>query len=201
MATSKKILNLLNRQPMTVSELSEILSITRNSTHLQLTRLEAAGQIRRKAQRRSESAGKPAYEYELIEGNEDVNSQAYKPLNDSLLETLAGELPDQERRKLLRKAGRLMAQKAGLKPQGDVIQDLTKAVDVVNELGAMAEISSNDSNYLVTSYSCPVATSVRCDSETCSLVAAFFSEATDRNVISTCQRQKRLVCQFELERE
>ena len=175
MTTSNRIINLLNRDSMTVAELATELGITRNSVHLQITRLEAAGLLERLQQRRSNNAGKPAYEYRTVAGSEDTYSSAYKSVLESLMQVLAVELPIERRQLLLQQAGQLLARNAGLQPAGNIDTDLKHAVDAVNSLGAMAEITDNDNHLIVTSYSCPVATSVRSEPETCSLVAAFFS--------------------------
>ena len=198
MTTSNRITNLLNRRSMTVAELATELGITRNSVHLQITRLEAAGLLERVQQRRSNNAGKPAYEYRAVAGSEDAYSSAYKSILESLMQVLAVELPIERRQLLLQQAGQLLARNAGLQPVGNIETDLRQAVDAVNSLGAMAEIADNKTCLTVTSYSCPVATSVRSEPETCSLVAAFFSEATGKAVVSKCWHECRLVCQFEV---
>jgi len=198
MTTPNKIMNLLNRRAMTVIELAAELGITRNSVHLHITRLEAAGLLERIQPRRTSNAGKPAYEYRLRAGSEDTYSSAYKPVLESLMQVLALELPLKHRQKLLRQAGQALARNAGLQPVGIIETDLKQAVDAVNTLGAMAEITCEEERMLVTSYSCPVASSVRSEPQTCSLVAAFFAEATGQTVTSKCWHECRLVCQFEL---
>ena len=199
MSTQAKILNLLNRQPHTIIELADALGVTRNSAYIQITKLEAAGLIHKKAQRKSTNAGKPAYEYQTAQGSEDTFSQAYKPLIGSIVEVLEREIPLKERKKLFSKAGIEMAVKAGLSGSGDFESNLDRALDILNELGAMAEVTQVDGQLILSSHSCPVATSVRADVETCNLVSAFLSEATSSNVTSQCKKEGNLICQFAID--
>ena len=196
MSTQAKILNLLNRRAYTVIELAQALGMTRNSAYLQVTRLEAAGLIEKKEQRRSDLAGKPAFEYQTAVGSEDTFSQAYKPLIGSIVEVLEKEVPLARRKKIFAKAGEEMAVKAGLPGDGDINRNVELAVNVLNSLGALAEVEEQDGQMVLSSFSCPVATSVRADTETCNLVSAFLSKATSCEVMAQCKRQGNLVCQF-----
>lgn len=197
MNTRGRILNLLNRQPCTVQELAATLGISRNSTHLQISRLEAGGLVVKGEQRRVASgAGKPAFEYRLAQGAEDAYSAAHKPVLDALLQTIATQLPAAGSKALLRGAGQQMAVDANLQASGTPEADLQKALTVVNSLGAMAEISRFDSNLCVTSHSCPIASMVHSQPDSCELVAQFFAHATGRPVQSKCQRKAGLICRF-----
>ncbi len=196
MSTQAKILNLLNRQPYTVIELANALEITRNSAHLQIAKLEASGLIQKMDRRRVESAGKPAFEYQIVEGSEDTFSDAYKPLVGSIVEVLEQEMSLEGRKKIFHKAGVEMAIKAGLTGSGDAKSNLDRAVAVLNSLGAMAEVEETGDHLTLSSFSCPVAASVRADTQTCNLVAAFLGKATSSRVVSKCKKEGNLICQF-----
>ncbi|OED36422.1 hypothetical protein AB833_27820 [Chromatiales bacterium (ex Bugula neritina AB1)] len=196
MDTTNKITDLLNRSALTVQELAAELGISRNSTHLQVRKLEAAGIIERTEQRLSSNAGKPAYQYKTVAGNEDVHSSAYKPVLDMLIQTISKDLPERERISLLEKTGRSLAKASGLQPVADITTNIQRSVDVVNSLGAMAELTTKGTRNTVSCHSCPVATLVHHEPLTCRLVAAFFAEASGREVTVQCKKNGTVVCGF-----
>lgn len=195
MDTRSKILNLLNRQPSSVNELARQLGISRNSTHVHVSHLESAGLIRGKL-RKEKTAGKPAKIYSVTAGAEDTYSRAHRPVLDALLSTITTELPSKEKINLLKKTGRAIAESARLVPTGKTDTDLKKAVAVVNELGAMAEISASQNQLCVTSYSCPIGSAVHNHPESCTLVESFFSCATGKKVTGKCRIDDTVVCHF-----
>lgn len=199
MSTSHKIVNLLNRKEMTVSELANALGISRNSAHLQVSKLEAAGIVKKFHHEQPSSAGKPAYFYRTIAGNEDSFSSAYKPILNSLIQTISTDIPEAERIALLENAGRSLARASGLTPSQNLTLDIQQSIDTVNMLGAMAEVTMHENQPGVSCHSCPVATLVHSDPLVCRLVAAFFSEATNKQVSVKCRHQETVVCGFSFE--
>ena len=195
MNTPSRILNLLNRQPSSTNELAKQLGISRNSTHVHVSKMESDGLVT--AQIRSENvAGKPAKVYSVTPGAEDTYSRAHRPVLDALLSTINDELPPKVKINLLKKTGHAIAESASLTPTGNAEIDLKKAVDVVNELGANAEISSDKNQLYVTSYSCPIGSAVHAQPDTCKLVESFFDHATGKKVTSKCKLDNTLVCRF-----
>ncbi|MGH1365978.1 MAG: helix-turn-helix transcriptional regulator [Calditrichia bacterium] len=199
MNTSQKIINLLNRKERTVSELAKELGISRNSVHLQVSKLEATGIVKKFQAEHQSGAGKPARCYRVAGGKEDSFSSAHKPVLNGLIQTIA-ELPEQQRLKILENAGRSMAKQAGLAPTGNLVADTQKAVEAVNKLDAMAELSQKDKQPYISCHSCPVATLVHTDPLVCKLVAAFFAEATGQPVNVQCQHEETVVCGFLVEK-
>ncbi len=201
MQTAQRILNLLNRKPLRVSELAEALGISRNSAYVQVTKLEAAGVIEklRPASHSSETpstVGKPAFRYRTAARHEDTYSAAYKTVLTSLIDTLGTRLDEEARRELLEQAGRHLAGAAGLAPTADFASDFQRALEAVNGLGAMAEDASVDDTPSIRCHTCPIATLVHKEPAMCSLVASFFSAATDRPVTVRCQHERTVVCGF-----
>ncbi|MFK8080898.1 MAG: helix-turn-helix transcriptional regulator [Granulosicoccus sp.] len=199
METTKLITDLLNREALTVNELAKRLGISRNSVHLQVSKLEAAGTVLKMPQRLPTGAGKPAHQYRTAAQKEDVHSEAYKPVLAMLIQTMSTDLSEKSRLKLFEKTGRSLARASGLGARGDVESDIQNSVDAVNALGAMAEVSVADQGHLVRCYSCPVATLVHSEPDTCKLVAAFFAEATGKNVTVNCRKNETVVCCFSIE--
>ena len=196
MTTAQKITNLLNRKERTINELATDLGISRNSVHLQVGKLEAAGIVEKFERDKPAGAGKPAYRYRTVAGSEDSFSSAYKPVLSGLIQVISTDLPESARRELLEKTGRTLARDAGLEPTQNFGVDLQKSIDAVNALGAMAELKRKQNEAYVSCHSCPVATLVHADPLVCRMVAAFFSEATGKRVCVQCRHQGSVVCGF-----
>lgn len=199
MTTSHKITNLLNKNPLTINELSLELGISRNSVHLQVSKLEAAGIVEKFQRNEASGAGKPAYCYRTVAGNEDSFSSAYKPVLAGLIQTIRDDLSEKERVHLLERAGYALAQSAGLNAGDSFDEDINKALDTANTLGAMAELNQTDDGAYVSCHSCPVATMVHTDPLMCRMMAAFFAQATGKQVEVKCRREGALVCGFAFE--
>jgi len=196
MDTTSKITNLLNQQPLTIPELAAELGISRNSAHLQIRKLEAAGVVEKLDLQMPQGAGKPAYQYRTAAGGEDVHSSAYKPVLDNLVKTISANLSQDERLSLFESTGRSLAKANNLQPGDDVVVAIQKSVDAVNALGATAELTTKGRNLFVSCHSCPVATMVHHEPMTCQMVAAFFSEASGKKVSVECKRDTTVVCGF-----
>jgi len=196
MGTSNLVTDLLNRQQLTIPELATKLGISRNSAHLQVRKLEAAGVVEKQELKMSSTAGKPAYRYCTTAGSEDFHSSAYKPVLDSLVKTISANLPQEDRLTLFENTGRAIAQANGLQPNENITESIRKSVDAVNSLGAMAEMTTRGKSRYVICHSCPVATMVHHEPMTCNMVAAFFSEATGRKVSVQCKKNDTVVCGF-----
>lgn len=198
MTTPNRIINLLNRDPRTISELAVELSISRNSVHQQVSKLEAAGILEKMPPPQIMGVGKPANQYRTAARKEDSFSTAYKPVLDVMMQTLSEELPAKNRLRVFEKTGRMLARSAGLQPSNDLELDIEKSLDAVNSLGAMAELSCENEERYIRCYSCPVATLVHTEPMTCQMVAAFFSEAVGRRVNVHCSRKNTVICGFEV---
>ncbi len=196
MGTTNRITDLLNKKPLTIPELAGELGISRNSAHLQIRKLEAGGIVEKHEQRISGTAGKPAYAYRTTAGSEDVHSIAYKPVLEMLIQTMSADLAESERLAMFKKTGRSLAKASGLKPGPEVSTAIQKAVDAVNNLGAMAEHSVKGKYNYVTCHSCPVAALVHNEPMTCQLVAAFFAQASGKKVSVECKKDGTVVCGF-----
>lgn len=194
--TAQRILDLLNREPLSVGRLAEQLGISRNSTYVQVSRLEAAGALEKTTIEPTGRAGKPAVGYRTVPSHEDTFSNAYKPVLAALLDTLGDRLSVPERRELLDQAGRHLAGSAGLEPSGDFDEDLRRALEAVNGLGALAEVVGPSDGPRVRCHSCPLATAVHQDPSMCTLVAGYFSAATRRPVTVQCRHDDTVVCGF-----
>lgn len=196
MPTAQRILNLLNRAPLSVSELAAQLRVSRNTAHVHVSKLEAAGAVEKVERSSSRRVGKPAFAYRTTGRHEDAFSVAYKPVLGSLVEALGSQLDREARGALLEQAGRLLAVGSGLTPSADFDADLERALAAVNALGAMAERSCDGEAPAVQCHTCPIGSLVHQEPSMCSLVASFFSAATDRPVTVVCRRGETVICGF-----
>lgn len=195
--TRRQILDLISHRPQTVAELAAVLNVTRNAVVVQLQLLETDGLVRRGRQQRTGGAGKPGYEYEIVPGTEDHLSQAYGPLMEQLIVVMGRRLPEATVAALLAEAGRELARGAGFSAVGDARARLKRAVEIVNGLGACAQIIEDGKGALVVeNRRCPFASAVRRDACVCQAAAAFFREATGLPFEQKCDRGAALTCRY-----
>ncbi|MEM9557856.1 MAG: transcriptional regulator [Acidobacteriota bacterium] len=195
MSTKEHLVSLLRREALTVNELAQRLGITRNAVIVPLRQLEAA-QLVVGTERREKRVGKPALEYAVVAGQEDLASRAYPPFAELLLQTLPDYLGRQQIDALMQKVGRQMAASLRTPPTAEFAARLKIAIDFADQLGAETVVERTDSGAVVRSYSCPLGRAVRREPCACSCIAAFFAAVTEAQVDEQCERGERLRCQF-----
>src|SRR6266699_5139627 len=152
-STRGQIITLLRRSSHTVDELAQALGLTDNAIRAHLATLERDGIVQQRGVRRG--GGKPAYVYDLTPEAEQLFPKAYGPVLRAVLEVLSERMTPEELDAVMRAAGRRIAAKWHI-PQGDLHGRLATAVEVLNELGGMAELESCDGTYCIRGYSCPL---------------------------------------------
>ena len=196
MTTRENLLTILRENPRTITELSNDLGLARNAVTLQLDRLVREGIVLKGEMRPAQSAGKPAQEYRIAPGTEDLYSTAYVPFISSFLEILPEHLSQQERKALLEKVGKHMADHANINQELPFEEKLQLALAIVNELGATAELIEEEDHYIVRNMTCPLASAVRKEPCVCHSVAAFFQAATGSKTTAGCHIGEQLVCRY-----
>jgi predicted ArsR family transcriptional regulator len=196
--TKSDVLRALQREPLTVVQLCELLGVTRNAINVQLKQLEAEGRVHRSSQLQSGTPGKPAIVYEAAAGSEDASSSAYQVFLLGLLATLGSHLGKKQLEDILTETGRRLARENGLPASTDFRTNLAQAMAIVDALGANTEAVAEGNAIMVRNYSCPVASAVRETPCVCKAMAAYFSEATGRPVTEHCLREGRLICQYRI---
>jgi predicted ArsR family transcriptional regulator len=200
MTTKDKILKTLRESPKTISELANDFGLARTAITTQIDRLVSESLIEKGVIRPSNGAGKPAQEYKTVSGTEDVGSKAYLPFVKTLLAHLPDNLDQKERKHLLQVVGKDMAAKAGLKGREknnkSLEEKIEDAIEIVNDLGATAELIDSDKEIIVRNITCPLATAVRSEPCVCDAVAAFFQEATGSKTKAACERGENLICRY-----
>jgi predicted ArsR family transcriptional regulator len=197
-STRGQIVTLLRRSNRTVEDLARALDLTDNGVRAHLAVLERDGIVRQRGSvRRSSGGGKPAYVYELTQEGEDLFPKAYEPTLRRLLEILSDQLGPEESEALLRSVGRRLAEERSTRANGAQAR-LETAVEVLNELGGLAELEERDGAVVIRGYSCPLAGVTPDHPEVCRMAEALVAEVAGVSVHEHCDRGERPRCCFEI---
>jgi len=193
MSTRGKIVTLLRRAARTVEELAQALDLTDNAVRAHLATLERDGIVQQRGTRRG--SGKPSYVYELSLQGEQLFPRAYGPVLAELLSALSEQMSVQEVETLLRATGRRIATQWQA-PPGDLRARLAMAVDVLNELGGMAELEISNETFCIRGYSCPLAAVVRGHPQVCLLAEALLTDVAGIPMRECCDQGEPPRCCF-----
>ena len=182
---------------MTASELAERLAVTRNAVVVPLRQLEAEGLVVGE-ERKTGRVGKPAVQYRVSPGQEDLASKAYPPFVEALLETAGEVISRKDMERLMTAVGRRLAEKVDIDPDWNAAKRLEVATEFLDRLGAETSLESGDECAVLRSYSCPLARAVRKEACVCSVVKAFLEDVTGSDVAEECSRKERLRCKFRI---
>ncbi|HZC83420.1 MAG TPA: ArsR family transcriptional regulator [Rubrobacter sp.] len=197
-STRGQIVTLLRRSNRTVEDLARALDLTDNGVRAHLAVLERDGIVRQRGSvRRSSGGGKPAYVYELTREAEDLFPKAYEPTLSRLLDVLSDQLGSEESEALLRSVGRRLAEEHTTRADGTHAR-LEAAVEVLNELGGLAELEERDGAVVIRGYSCPLAGVTPDHPEVCRMAEALVGEVAGVSVQEYCDRGERPRCCFEI---
>jgi predicted ArsR family transcriptional regulator len=197
-STRGRVVTLLRRAGFTVDELARELDLTDNGVRAHLAVLERDGIVRQRGSvRRSSGGGKPAYVYELTQEGEDLFPKAYEPTLRRLLDVLSDQLGPEESEALLRLVGRRLAGEHSTPADGAHAR-LEAAVEVLNELGGLAELEERDGAVVIRGYSCPLAGVTPDHPEVCRMAETLIAEVAGVSVHEQCDRGERPRCCFEI---
>ncbi len=197
-STRGRVVTLLRRASFTVDELARELDLTDNGIRAHLAVLERDGIVRQRGSvRRSSGGGKPAYVYELTQEGEDLFPKAYEPTLRRLLDVLSDQLGPEESEVLLRSVGRRLAEEHSTQADGAHVR-LETAVEVLNELGGLADLEERDGAVVIRGYSCPLAGVTPDHPEVCLMAEALVAEVAGVSVREHCDRGERPRCCFEV---
>ena len=197
-STRGRIVTLLRRSKSTVEDLARALDLTDNGVRAHLGVLERDGIVRQRGSlRRRSGGGKPAYVYELTSEGEELFPKAYEPTLGRLLDVLSERLGPEESEALLRSVGRRLAEEHSTQADGAHAR-LETAVEVLNELGGLAELEERDGALVIRGYSCPLAGVTPEHPEVCRMAEALVAEVAGVSVQEHCDRSERPRCCFEV---
>jgi predicted ArsR family transcriptional regulator len=193
-----RMVTLLRWRGLTVDELATGVGLTNNGVRAHLAVLERDGIVRQRGSvRRSSGGGKPAYVYELTQEAEDLFPKAYEPTLRRLLDVLSDQLGPEESETLLRSVGRRLAEEQYTQADGAHAR-LEAAVEVLNELGGLAELEERDGTVVIRGYSCPLVGVTADHPEVCRMAEALVAEVAGVSVQEHCDRGERPRCCFEI---
>jgi predicted ArsR family transcriptional regulator len=192
-STRGRILTLLRREKRTVDDLANELTLTDNAVRAHLATLERDGFVRQQGARRG--SGKPAFVYELAPEAENLFPKSYGQVLNELLQVLEEHVSTVELEEMLRIVGRRISTKWKI-PEGDLRIRLEAAIEVLNEMGGMAELEQENGNYAIRSYSCPLAEAVQGHPEVCSLAGMLLTELVGVPMKEQCECGERPQCRF-----
>jgi predicted ArsR family transcriptional regulator len=199
-STRGRLLGLLQRDARTVEELARDLELTDNAIRTHLAALERDGLVRQQGVRRGPGSGKPAYLYEVTEEAESLFPKAYALVLGYLLDTLGDHVVPQQVRTLLREAGRRVAAERPV--PHDAIDAfpmrLDGAVQLLNDLGGLAEVEEHEGTLAIQCYSCPLARVVTRHPDLCTLTESLLTTLVGRPVQQRCARADRPRCRFDV---
>jgi predicted ArsR family transcriptional regulator len=196
-STRGQVVTLLRRSGRTVEDLARALDLTDNGVRAHLAILERDGIVRQRGSVRRSGGGKPAYVYELTQEAEDLFPKAYEPALRQLLDVLSDQLGPEESEALLRSVGRRLAEEHSTRADGAHAR-LEAAVEVLNELGGLAEIEEGDGAVVIRGYSCPLAGVTPDHPEVCRMAETLIAELAGVPVHERCDRGERPRCCFEI---
>jgi predicted ArsR family transcriptional regulator len=197
-STRGQIVTLLRRSKSTVEDLARALDLTDNGVRAHLAVLERDGiVVQRGSLRRTSGGGKPAYVYELTQEGEELFPKAYEPTLGRLLDVLCERLGPEESEALLRSVGRRLAEEHSRRADGAHAR-LEMAVEVLNELGGLAELEERDGALVIQGYSCPLGGVTPEHPEVCRMAEALVAEVAGVSVQEHCERGERPRCCFEV---
>ena len=104
-------------------------------------------------------------------------------------------MPAGELEALMRRTGQRLAMQQHL-PAGDLQSRLKMAVNILNELGGLAELEEENSTYIIQGYSCPLAAVVPGHPEVCCLAGTLISELAGQPVKECCDGNEPARCRF-----
>jgi predicted ArsR family transcriptional regulator len=182
-----------------VEDLARALDLTDNGVRAHLGVLERDGIVRQRGSvRRTSGGGKPAYVYELSSEGEELFPKAYEPTLGRLLDVLSERLGPEESEALLRSVGRRLAEEHYSTRADGALARLETAVEVLNELGGLAELEERDGALVIRGYSCPLGGVTPEHPEVCRMAEALVAEVAGVPVHEHCDRGEKPRCCFEI---
>ncbi len=197
-STRGRVISLLRRGPRTVNELADELGLTDNAVRTHLAALERDGLVQQEGVRRA--IGKPAFVYQLTGEAESLFPKAYATILASVLAGLRERLGPAALEAFLRDLGRKAGEQARV--SSDRLEERVEgAVQLLGELGGLADVEEKDDAIMIRGYSCPLGAVVSDHPEACKLAEELVAAVVGRDVQECCERNGSPRCSFRVARE
>jgi DeoR family transcriptional regulator, suf operon transcriptional repressor len=195
-----RIVTLLRRGALTADDIASKLGVTRSAIRAQITGMERDGVVRRAGQRSGTT--RPSHVFELTPEVEQLLSSAYIPLLTQLVEVFAAGLPPDQLERMLRQAGKKLAEELSLGKRltGNLASRVAMVSEMMNEqLGATTQVEGNG-GYIIRGFGCPLAALTGKHPGVCRAMESFVAEVVGVSVRECCDRAERPQCCFEIRR-
>jgi predicted ArsR family transcriptional regulator len=193
-----RIVSLLQSGGLTADDIASKLGLTRSAVRVQITVMERDGVVHRAGKRRGTT--RPSLVFELTPEVEQLLSKAYVPLLTQLVRVFSDALPADDLDKLLRKAGKELANglSQGKRLSGPLRSRVVMASALVNEqLGATTHVEGNG-GYVIRGVGCPLAALTGKHPGVCRAMESMVAEVVGVPVRECCDRSDRPRCCFEI---
>jgi DeoR family suf operon transcriptional repressor len=194
--TRGRIVDLVRRSPISVTEIAVQLGLTYNAVRGHVSALERDGLIRVARMRRSGT--KPSAVYELTPGVEDALSRAYVPFASQLVRTLSERLPPEDLGRIMRDVGGRLAAEWP-RPRGTLPERVEAGAAVLQELGAPNEIERDGGVMRIRGFGCLLAAAVHGQPHVCHAMETLLTALLATPVAECCDRGKRPRCCFAID--
>ena len=186
-ATRGQIIALLRTTPRTVNDLAETLQLTDNAVRTHLADLESDGLVATCGTR--PGSRKPHKLYELTPEAQQMFSRLYIPVLTTMLDTLKNHHPHHHVVKLVCEVGHRLAQShhAALH-QKSLKTRIDYAVQLLNEVGGVAEAHKDRGHWLICIQGCPLAQAVIEHPHVCRLKETLLSDLLGQKVHAQCNK-------------
>jgi len=192
-----KIVQLLRRAGRSVNELAAALGLTDNAVRANLAQLEQDGLVKQEGRR--SGYRKPESMFDITPEAEGLFARACAPVLGTLLSTLEATLSEQELDARLRELGHRLAEPhleamSRLAPK----QRVRKTLQVLEELGGLAELQQRDGTTYVRGFGCPFSQVVAEHPKLCVAAEVLVSDLLGQEVREQCDRGERSKCCFRI---
>jgi predicted ArsR family transcriptional regulator len=192
-ATRARIIDLIRREPTTISEIARQLELSYNAVRGHLDALQRDGIVRPAGERRGET--RPSALYELSPGAHEVLSRAYMPFASQLVRALSERLSDDELDALMRDVGDRLAAEWP-RPTGTLAERVEQAAALLQELGAPNEVERVGDGFRIRGFGCSLAAAVHGQPHVCHAMETLLSTLLEARVRECCDRGAQPRCCF-----
>lgn len=196
-STRGRVIQLLRRGEASAHDLAGALDLTGNAVRAHLATLERDGLVRQTGKRAG--VRKPEILYALTPEAEQFFPKAYHLLLNVLLDALGERLPPEEVEALLRGVGRrIAAAQREAVPEPTLRARVERAVQLLKDLGGLAEVKEVNGRFRICGLSCPLAAVAAHHPAVCQLAEALLEELIEAPVRERCERGEAPRCTFEV---
>lgn len=194
-STRGRIVTLLRREHRTVEELASELGLTDNAIRSHLVTLERDGLVTQGELRRG--VGKPSFTYTLTPQAERLFPKAYGVLLQQLIDILGERIAPEVMADAFREVGHRIAA-ANTIEEGTFTQRLDGALELLGNLGGLAEAEASDEGVIIQGYSCPLSAAVEGSPDACLMAETLLSDLIGVPVNQVCDQGSPPRCRFEV---